>query len=162
MLNTIWLKSYLWFVLLLPKTLIIWLSNLSILSVPDNGCSRNVSCTLNLTSTFLILFFLTFPLYWCVAAWDIWGNSITGHMRLTYVSGNSITGQMWLTYVRGSPITGRMWITYVWGNPITGHIWLTYVRGNPITCHMWLTYVRGNPITGHIWLTYVMNSENSA
>ena len=37
-------------VLLLPKILIIWLSNLLILSVPDEGYSRNVSCTLNLLS----------------------------------------------------------------------------------------------------------------
>jgi len=32
-----------------------WLSNLSILSVPDEGYSRNVSCALNLMSTFLLL-----------------------------------------------------------------------------------------------------------
>ena len=32
--------------------LFIWLSNLSILSVPDVGYSRNVLCTLNLISTF--------------------------------------------------------------------------------------------------------------
>jgi hypothetical protein len=32
----------------------IWLSNLLIMSVPDEGYSRNVSCTLNLISTFLI------------------------------------------------------------------------------------------------------------
>jgi hypothetical protein len=34
--------------------LIIWLSNLSIFSVPDEVYSRNVSCTLNLISTFLL------------------------------------------------------------------------------------------------------------
>ena len=33
--------------------IIIWLSNLSILSVPDESYSRNVLCTLNLISTFL-------------------------------------------------------------------------------------------------------------
>jgi hypothetical protein len=33
-------------VLLLPKILIIWLSNLLILSVPDEGYSRNMSCTI--------------------------------------------------------------------------------------------------------------------
>ena len=33
-------------VLLLPKLRIIWLSNLSILSVPDEGYSRNKSCVL--------------------------------------------------------------------------------------------------------------------
>jgi hypothetical protein len=32
---------------------IIWLSNITILSVPDEGCSRNVSCAPNLISTFL-------------------------------------------------------------------------------------------------------------
>ena len=31
-----------------------WLSNLSILSVPDEGYSRNASCALNLISTFLL------------------------------------------------------------------------------------------------------------
>ena len=39
------------FVLLLPK-LIIWLTNLSILSAPNDGYSRNPSCALNLISTF--------------------------------------------------------------------------------------------------------------
>ena len=39
-------------VLLLPKHLIIWVSNLSILSVPDEDYSRNASCTLNLITTF--------------------------------------------------------------------------------------------------------------
>ena len=31
----------------------IWLSNISMLSVPDEGYSRNASCALNLISTFL-------------------------------------------------------------------------------------------------------------
>ena len=31
-----------------PKTLNYWLSDLSILSVPDEGYSRNASCALNL------------------------------------------------------------------------------------------------------------------
>jgi len=31
-----------------------WVSNLSILSVPDEGYSRNASCALNLISTFLL------------------------------------------------------------------------------------------------------------
>jgi hypothetical protein len=35
-------------VLLLPKFQIIWLFNLSILSVPNEGSSRNASCALNL------------------------------------------------------------------------------------------------------------------
>jgi hypothetical protein len=35
------------------KTLI-WLSNLSILSMPGGGCSRDASCALNLISTFLL------------------------------------------------------------------------------------------------------------
>ena len=34
--------------------LIIWLSNLSILSVPDEGYSRNALCALNLKSMFLL------------------------------------------------------------------------------------------------------------
>jgi hypothetical protein len=42
-------------VLLLPKLSIIWLYNLSIYSVPDEGYSRNVPCTLNLISTFLLV-----------------------------------------------------------------------------------------------------------
>jgi hypothetical protein len=42
-------------VLLLPKLSIIWLSNLSMLSVHDEGYSRNASCALNLISTFLFL-----------------------------------------------------------------------------------------------------------
>ena len=33
---------------------IIWLSNLSILSLPDEGYSRNASCAPNLISTFLL------------------------------------------------------------------------------------------------------------
>ena len=33
---------------------IIWLSNLSTLSVPDEGYSRNASCALNLIFTFLL------------------------------------------------------------------------------------------------------------
>ena len=39
--------------LLLPKT--IWLSNILALSVHNEGYSRNVSCALNLISTFLLL-----------------------------------------------------------------------------------------------------------
>jgi hypothetical protein len=36
-----------------PKHIyIVWLSNVSILSVPDEGYSRNVPCALNLISTF--------------------------------------------------------------------------------------------------------------
>jgi hypothetical protein len=39
-----------------PKTFkIIWLSSLSTLSIPDEGYSRNVSCALNLISTFSLL-----------------------------------------------------------------------------------------------------------
>jgi hypothetical protein len=45
---------------MLPNIWIIWLSNLSILSVPDKGYSRNVSCTLNLTSTFLLIQIVAF------------------------------------------------------------------------------------------------------
>jgi hypothetical protein len=36
------------------KDWMIWLSNVSVLTVPDEGYSRNVSCTLNLISTFLL------------------------------------------------------------------------------------------------------------
>ena len=42
-------------VLLFPKLKIIWLSNISILSVPDEGYSRNESCALSLIFTFLLL-----------------------------------------------------------------------------------------------------------
>ena len=41
-------------VLLLPKLYIIWLSNLLIFSVPDEGYSRNKSSALNLISTFVL------------------------------------------------------------------------------------------------------------
>jgi hypothetical protein len=34
---------------------IIWLSNMLVLSVPDEGYSGNASCELNLISTFLLL-----------------------------------------------------------------------------------------------------------
>ena len=37
-------------ILLLPQFLIIWFSNLSIMSVPDEGYARNTPCTLNLIS----------------------------------------------------------------------------------------------------------------
>ena len=43
--------------------IIIWLSNILALSVPDEGCFRNASCALNLISTFSIRFcFLSFAL----------------------------------------------------------------------------------------------------
>jgi hypothetical protein len=43
----VWLSSLDTLIFLLPKySLIIWLSNLMILSVPDEGYSRNVLCTL--------------------------------------------------------------------------------------------------------------------
>jgi len=42
-------------VLLLPTFLIIWFSNLPILSVPSEGYSRNGSCALILISTFLLV-----------------------------------------------------------------------------------------------------------
>ena len=38
-----------------PNNFSYWLSNLSILNVPDEGYSRNASCILNLISTFLLL-----------------------------------------------------------------------------------------------------------
>jgi hypothetical protein len=46
-------------VLLLPNTLflIVWLSNLSILSVPDEGYSRNAPCALYIISTLLLKVF---------------------------------------------------------------------------------------------------------
>jgi hypothetical protein len=43
-----WLSCLGPLVLLLPKFQIIWLFNLSILSVPNEGSSRNASCALNL------------------------------------------------------------------------------------------------------------------
>ena len=42
-------------VLSLPKFLIIWLFDLSILSVPDKGYTRKVPCALNWISTFLFV-----------------------------------------------------------------------------------------------------------
>jgi hypothetical protein len=53
-LSRFWLSGLSPLVLLLPKRLITWLSNLSILSVPDEGYSRNACCALNLISTFLL------------------------------------------------------------------------------------------------------------
>jgi len=41
-------------VLFIPKLLIIWLSNLPIFGVPDEGYSRNASCALNLISALLL------------------------------------------------------------------------------------------------------------
>jgi hypothetical protein len=46
------------FVLWLPKLQIIWLSDLSILSIPDAGFSRNASYALNLIFTFLLKTYL--------------------------------------------------------------------------------------------------------
>jgi hypothetical protein len=54
-LSRFWLYCFGRLVLLLPKLWIIWLSHLSILSVPDEVYSRNASCTLNLKSTFLLI-----------------------------------------------------------------------------------------------------------
>ena len=57
---------------------IIWLSNLSILSIPDEGYFRNVSCALNLISM-LFFFFVycltTFVLTWmCLMSYFISNN----------------------------------------------------------------------------------------
>ena len=54
--------------------LIIWLSNISILSVPDKGYSRNTSCAQNLISTFSCFFYIIVirpvicvsALTWCI------------------------------------------------------------------------------------------------
>ena len=48
-----WLPCVCPLVILLPKFSFIWLSNLSILSVPDEGYFKSASCALNLISTFL-------------------------------------------------------------------------------------------------------------
>ena len=64
--------------------IIIWLSNLSILSVPDEGYSRNALCALHLISTFLFketivicdryaFFVLTFCFPTCYFSWKIYG-----------------------------------------------------------------------------------------
>jgi len=45
----------LFLVLLLSKLYIIWLADLPILNVPDEGYYRNWSCALNLICTFLLL-----------------------------------------------------------------------------------------------------------
>jgi len=49
-------------VLLLPK--LIWLSNISISSVPGDVYSRNASCILNLISTFLLINYIH-KLFFC-------------------------------------------------------------------------------------------------
>jgi hypothetical protein len=46
-----------------------WLSNLSILSVPDADYSRNVSCALNLISTFLLLSLGWYLCWWTISPW---------------------------------------------------------------------------------------------
>jgi hypothetical protein len=48
-------------VLFLPKFLIIWFSNISIMSVPDEGYARNTPCTLDLVSPFLYFICLHSP-----------------------------------------------------------------------------------------------------
>ena len=48
----LWLSRLGHLVLLLPELWIIWLSNLLILSVPDEVYSRNVSCAINVISMF--------------------------------------------------------------------------------------------------------------
>jgi len=55
-----WLSCLGPLVLFFPKLQIIWLSNLSNLSVPDEGYSRNKSCALNLISAFLFLVTFSF------------------------------------------------------------------------------------------------------
>ena len=50
-----WLSCLVPLVLLLQNLYIIWLSNLPVLSVPDEAYSRNASCALNLISTFLLI-----------------------------------------------------------------------------------------------------------
>jgi hypothetical protein len=52
-------------ILLFPKILIIWLSNLSNLRVPDEGYSRNAPCALTLISTFLFLILEKKTVYQC-------------------------------------------------------------------------------------------------
>jgi hypothetical protein len=49
-LSCFWLSCLCHFIVLLPKLQIIWLSKLSILSAPDEGCSINASSALNLIS----------------------------------------------------------------------------------------------------------------
>jgi hypothetical protein len=56
---------YVFFVVLLPKVKINWLSNLSVLSVPDECYYRNVSCALNWISTFSLVTFVFFKLHIC-------------------------------------------------------------------------------------------------
>ena len=51
-LSQLWLSCLGPLGLMLPKILIAWLSNLSILSIHDEGYSRNVSYALILISTF--------------------------------------------------------------------------------------------------------------
>ena len=54
-LSQFWLSNLGPFVSLLSERfLIIWLSSLSILSIPDQGFTRNTSCALNLISVFLL------------------------------------------------------------------------------------------------------------
>ena len=73
--------SYRPFGFIVPKYfLIIWLYNLSILNVPDEGDSRNTSRALNLISTFvfvtrIVLILILRTIYFCI------GNRFLIHGR---------------------------------------------------------------------------------
>ena len=68
-----------------PNTLNIWPSNFSILSVHDEGYSRNASCAINLISTFLFYF---------IFIWKIWAREETYLSKhWTYIH----VGRMWKT-----------------------------------------------------------------
>ena len=72
------------FAVLLPKLWVIWLSNLSILRVPDEGYSGNASCTLNFISIFLLLHLplLTSSMYKCVRRGQVHRNTRKRHSSL--------------------------------------------------------------------------------
>ena len=60
-LSWFWLSCLCHFILLIPKLQIIWLSKLSILSVPAEGCSINALCALNLIS--MVVFSMNVQLF---------------------------------------------------------------------------------------------------
>ena len=61
-------------------TFIIWLFNISILSVPDDGYSRNASCALNFISTFVLLSLDRYLYWWTISprGYHHWVDTSTG------------------------------------------------------------------------------------
>jgi hypothetical protein len=85
--------------------------------------------------------------YYRSAAWEILGNTITGHMWVE-ILGNTITGHMWVE-ILGNTITGHMWVEIL-GNTITGH---THVSGD-LRKHYYRSHVSGD-LRKHYYKSHV-------